>query len=172
MKRYLVALMVLMNLFVHAQIKKANTNNIKSQQEKLVEKFKIKGFTYQINLRELNSKELSVYDATEGSLYIVYLLYKGSKIEKEHFPKLALKEDVRSKENKICRESSYEITANTLKVYKKTFDYYYPSEEIIVYSGNKYGQLEISSEKILHLNTNNFSDKYLKEEGLKEPAFK
>jgi hypothetical protein len=166
MKHFFTFLLIFICPFVNGQIKN-NAAPKSLPQEKLVKTFTLKGFSYQIFSRKLQDEELWVYDdGKQGILYVVYRMYKGSKIEIFDFPKI-----VKNSEGKICRESNYELTADLFTVRRKTFAYHFgASEETTVYAANKYGQLDKKSEEIKSLDMDKISDEYIKHLLLAPPA--
>lgn len=180
MRLYILILLIVTSAisFTNAQVKEISGKPPGSL--KLVKKAKINGGNFQLFIKNIKEtviettepqqdpnapkvitslKHLMDYDSdASGEEYVLYRLNnKGKKIFELTFPRL-----IKNGAYKIITEGSYMISGHQLLIIFKRFDYHFPSEMTIVYNVDKYGRLSFLKRHEKALNTDNFSDNYIK----------
>lgn len=179
MRKYLLLLFFAFTIsLTNAQVKKMS--GTKPTSFRLVEAVKINGFSYEVYTKNIKEdiietpvpqkdpnapqvvtalKHLMDYhhDAS-GEEYVLYRVNsKGKKTLELTFPKR-----IKNGEQKITTEGEYLINSNHLVITFKRFDYHFPSEMTSVYSVDKYGIMAFVNRDEKTLDTDSFSDDYIK----------
>jgi hypothetical protein len=147
---------------------------------RLVNTIKINGFSYQVYTKNIKEDIIEIpvsqkdpnapqvvtalihlmdydHDAT-GEEYVLYRVNsKGKKTVELTFPKR-----IKNGAHKITTEGEYLINSNHLIITFKRFDYHFPSEMTNVYSVDKYGRMSFVNRDEKTLDTDSFSDDYIK----------
>lgn len=162
----------------NAQVRKVSDKRITSI--RLVKNVKINGINYQVYTKNIKEdiveirepqndpnaprlatelKHLMVYNRdASGEEYVLYRVNsKGKKIMELTFPKR-----IKNGENKVTTEGNYLIDSNHFVITYKKFDYHFPSEMTTVYNVDKYGRMSFLQRNEKALDTDSFSDDYIK----------
>ncbi|SFD22863.1 hypothetical protein SAMN05518672_1011147 [Chitinophaga sp. CF118] len=178
MRKYLLLLFWAFTIsFTNAQVK---VSGQKTTSVRLIQAVKINGFSYQVCTKNIKEDIIETpvpqenpnapqvvtapeylmdydHDAT-GEEYVLYRVNsKGKRTLEITFPKI-----IKNGAHKITTEGGYVINSNHLVVTFKRFDYHFPSEMTTVYSVDKYGRVSFVNRNEKALDTDSFSEDYIK----------
>ena len=179
MNKYLLSLVLVFGIsFANAQHKKSIGKTATSY--KLLKTIKNHGFNHQLYIKKIKEEVLAVRISTEdpnepqvvtatkilmnydndhvGAEYVLYFINKKGKKELElTFPKQIL-----NGENKIIAEGTYLLNGKSLSITVNVFDYHFPTKTTYLYSLNRLGKISFVEIKQNFLETDGFSEEYIK----------